>query len=207
MNNIFNSPPYDYFVLIPIIAKFTLSFLISMILSCSNDEDEDEDEDEDGNGIVKCGISTAFLTLVIQIVLGMIPNLIKTADVCDKLPNNVCKDLTFKSVGKALVDSTIAYSVGELLTVVLRFMPIIGPLLMSIGGIPIIGEYIGPQVDNIIWCIGFFIVYVVINIINATFTEKFCHPSEYLGKDIFDKIVFFIMLIIAIGLKLYKYYV
>ena len=198
--------PYDYFVLIPIIAKFILSFLISMILSCGGGEDGDGDGDDSVNS-GNCGINTIFITLAIQIVLGMIPNLIKTSDVCEKLPNNVCKDLTFKSIGKALVDSTIAYSVGELLAVILHFIPIIGPLLFSIGEIPFIGEYIGPQVDNIIWCVGFFITYVFINIINANFMDTFCHPSEYLGKDIFDKIGFIIMLIVAIVLKLYKYYV
>ena len=170
--------PYDKFVLIPIIAKFILSFLISIILGVED---------------------SIFITLIGQLVLGMIPSLIRASDVCNKFQNNVCKDLTFKSIGKALVDSTIANGVGELLPILLGFLPIIGPMISTISMLPIIGT----QFENIVWCMGFFITYVFINIINVNFMDKYCHP-DYLGKDIFDKIGFIIMLCVAFIVKIYN---
>ena len=170
--------PYDSFVLIPIIAKFILSLLISIIF----------------------GSDSIFLTLLVQLVLGMIPNLFRASEICSNLPNNICKDLTFKSIGKALVDSTIANGVGDLLPLVLGFLPIIGPIVSTINNIPIIGS----QFENIVWSIGFFITYIFINIINVNFMDKYCHPSEYLGKDIFDKIGFIIMLCVAFIVKIYN---
>ena len=129
----------------------------------------------------------------------MIPSLIRASDVCNKFQNNVCKDLTFKSIGKALVDSTIANGVGELLPILLGFLPIIGPMISTISMLPIIGT----QFENIVWCMGFFITYVFINIINVNFMDKYCHP-DYLGKDIFDKIGFIIMLCVAFIVKIYN---
>ena len=171
--------PYSPFVMIPIISKFILSFLISMILGVED---------------------SIFITLAIQLVLGMIPNLIRASEVCEaELQNNKCKELTFKSVGKALVDSTIANGVGELLPIILGFLPYIGQILSVIFMIPTIGTI----VENIIWCIGFFITYVFINIINVNLMDKYCNP-DYLGKDIFDKIGFIIMLCITFITKIYN---
>jgi len=176
--------PYTEFVMIPIISKFILSFLISMIFGCG-----------DGDGI-----SSIFITLAIHLVLGMIPNLIRAAKVCEaELQNNKCKELTFKSVGKALVDSTIANGVGEVLPILAGFLPYVGKPLSLMYEVPGIGTII----QNIIWCMGFFITYVFINIINVNFMDKYCNP-DYLGRDIFDKIGFIIMLCITFITKIYN---
>lgn len=171
--------PYDNFVLIPIIAKFILSLVLSIILGIDDN---------------------MFITLAGQLLLGMIPSLIRASDVCDKFQKSPCKDLTFKSIGKALVDSTIANGVGELLPMLLGFLPIIGPMISTISMLPIIGS----QFENIVWSMGFFITYVFINIINVNFMDKYCKPAEYLGKDMFDKIGFIIMLCATIGVKIYN---
>jgi hypothetical protein len=85
--------PYDNFMWIPIIFKFLLSFLIPKFLELFYDDPSD---------------TTIFIYIfIIQLFIGMIPNLIRTYKLCNNLP--------FNSFGKAFVDSTIANGVGELL--------------------------------------------------------------------------------------------
>jgi len=169
--------PYDNFMWIPIIFKFLLSFLIPKFLELFYDDPSD---------------TTIFIYIfIIQLFIGMIPNLIRTYKLCNNLP--------FNSFGKAFVDSTIANGVGELLPFILGWMPFIGFFLTIIGYIPIIGE----QIENILWSISFFSGYVLVNMVNANNLGKFCN-SDFLGRDFMDKFGFFVMLFLTLFIKVFN---
>lgn len=174
--------PYDTWMYIPIIAKFLLAFLVPLFLNLFYDAEEEEEASD----------TTIFLTtFIIQLVLGMIPNIIRTF--------NVCNQITFNSLGKAFVDSTIANSIGELLPLVLGWLPYIGQVVSIIQMIP----YVGEQFDNILWGVGFFIGYVFINMINVDNMGAYCNTG-FFGKDIFDNIAFIVMLCITLFVKVFN---
>jgi len=167
--------PYDIFIWIPIISKFLLSFLVPIFLELFYDEPSD---------------TMIFLSIfTIQLFIGMIPNLIRTYNLC----NNT---LSFNSFGKAFVDSTIANGVGELLPFILGWMPFLRFFLTGIGMIPFIGE----QVENILWSISFFFGYVFVNMVNTNNLGKYCN-TDFLGRDYMDKFGFFFMLFVTIFIK------
>lgn len=169
--------PYDNFMWIPIIFKFLLSFLIPKFLELFYDDPSD---------------TTIFIYIfIIQLFIGMIPNLIRTYKVCNNLP--------FNSFGKAFVDSTIANGVGELLPFILGWMPFIGFFLTIIGMIPVIGE----QIENLLWSVSFAFGYIFINMVNANNLGKFCN-SDFLGRDFMDKFGFFVMLFLTLFIKVFN---
>ena len=172
--------PYDVFMWIPIVAKFILALLVPLLLGLFYDEDDEPSD------------TVLFLTtFILQLILGMIPNL--------KRASELCQELSFNSFGKAFVDSTIANATGELFPFILGWLPFIGIGMSIIGMIPIIGE----QLENIIWALGFFIGYVFVNMFNADNMEKYCKP-DFLGRDTFDKVGFFVMLGITIFVKVFN---
>jgi hypothetical protein len=169
--------PYDNFMWIPIIFKFLLSFLVPIFLEFFYDDPSD---------------TTIFIYIfIIQLFIGMIPNLIRTYKLCNNLP--------FNSFGKAFVDSTIANGVGELLPFILAWMPFIGFFISIIGMIPVIGE----QIENILWSISFFSGYVLVNMVNANNLGKYCN-TDFLGRDFMDKFGFFFMLFLTIFIKVFN---
>jgi hypothetical protein len=169
--------PYDNFMWIPIIFKFLLSFLIPKFLELFYDDPSD---------------TTIFIYIfIIQLFIGMIPNLIRTYKLCNNLP--------FNSFGKAFVDSTIANGVGELLPFILGWMPFIGFFLTIIGMIPVIGE----QIENLLWSVSFAFGYIFINMVNANNLGKYCN-SDFLGRDFMDKFGFFVMLFLTLFIKVFN---
>jgi hypothetical protein len=169
--------PYDNFMWIPIIFKFLLSFLIPKFLELFYDDPSD---------------TTIFIYIfIIQLFIGMIPNLIRTYNLCNNLP--------FNSFGKAFVDSTIANGVGELLPFILGWMPFIGFFLTIIGMIPVIGE----QIENLLWSVSFAFGYIFINMVNANNLGKYCN-SDFLGRDFMDKFGFFVMLFLTLFIKVFN---
>ena len=169
--------PYDNFMWIPIIFKFLLSFLIPKFLELFYDDPSD---------------TTIFIYIfIIQLFIGMIPNLIRTYNVCNNLP--------FNSFGKAFVDSTIANGVGELLPFILGWMPFIGFFLTIIGKIPVIGE----QIENILWGVSFAFGYIFVNMVNANNLGKYCN-TDFFGRDFMDKFGFFFMLFLTLLIKVFN---
>lgn len=171
--------PYDVFIWIPIISKFLLTLIIPVFLGLFNDDPSDR---------------TIFLSsFIIQIIIGMVPYLIRTYNTCNKL--------SFNSYGKAFVDSTISNGVGELLPFILGWLPFIGFALTLIGMIPVIGE----QIENVLWAISFFFGYVFVNMGNSNNIVAYCN-SNFLGRDAMDKFGFFAMLIITLIIKVFNEY-
>ena len=170
--------PYDNFMWIPIIFKFLLSFLVPIFLELFYDEPSD---------------TMIFLSIfIIQIFIGMIPNLIRTYNLC----NNT---LSFNAYGKAFVDSTIANGVGELLPFILGWMPFIGFFLSLIGMIPVIGE----QIENLLWAVSFAFGYIFVNMVNANNLGKYCN-TDFFGRDFMDKFGFFFMLFLTLLIKVFN---
>lgn len=165
--------PYDVYMWIPIIFKFLLASLVPMFLQLFYEEDDEPTE------------SIIFLcSFISQIVIGMIPNLIRTYKICNKL--------TFNSFGKAFIDSTIAIGFGELIPFIIGWLPFIGIIISIITMIPTIGE----QIENILWSISFFFSYVFINMMNGNNINKYCNTG-FFGKDYMDTYSFFFMLFIT----------
>lgn len=171
--------PYDIFMIIPIISKFLLAFLVPYFLNLFYDPEEDAEPSD---------VMIFITTFIVQLVVGMIPNIIRTS--------NLCKEIKFNSFGKAFIDSTIANSAGELLPFILGWLPFVGWGLTLIEMIP----YVGDQVVNILWAIGFCIGYMFINMFNA---DSIC-STGFFGKDNFDKFSFIIMLSITIFIKVFN---
>jgi len=181
--------PYDPYIFIPIWSKLLLAFFIPYLLNflylyIYSSEDSEEDTGPSDAAIFAT-------TFIIQLVIGMIPNIIRTGD--------LCKDLTFNSFGKAFIDSTIANSAGELLPFIIGWLPYVGNALSVVEMIPFIGD----QVINILWIIGFCVGYVFVNMVNADSMGSYC-KSDFFGKDIYDTFGFLVMLCITIFVKVFN---
>jgi hypothetical protein len=137
--------PLDYWMYLPIIVKFTLGFLLPIII------------DEDSETL------TMVVSLVIQLISVMIANLARRYMNCQQ-------NITVDSIGKATIDSTIALGMGEISSFVIPWLPFIGIFISLIELIPVIGQF----VDTILWSIGFLGAYVLINMFNQDDLDKFC---------------------------------
>lgn len=130
------SNPLDYWMIIPIVAKFIISFIIPFII------------DEESQ------ILTILVSFVLQLLTIMIANLGRR--------HVNCKSITVDSIGKAGIDSTIAHAAGDLTTFIIPFLPFIGLFFTIIEMIPIANQF----VESIVWSIGFILAYVLINMFN-----------------------------------------
>jgi len=167
--------PYDMFMLIPIISKFLLYYAINNFFDLFYDDVHVED--------------TFLISFIIQLVVGMIPYIIRA--------NRLCERVTLASYCKAFIDSTIANSVGELFPFMVSITPFIGIAFRIIEFIP----YLNTQVDNVLWSCGYFIGYVVVNMFNADDMYNYCNPKYY-GKNKLDIVGFCIMLFVTMTLKI-----
>lgn len=167
--------PYDGFMLIPIISKFLLNLALPEFFKLFSNDVEISD--------------TSISSFLIQLVIGMIPYIIRA--------NKLCKDITLNSYCKAFIDSTIANSVGELFPFIIKFVPFVGIVFRIVDWIP----YLNTQVENVLWTFGYFIGYIVINMINADDMHNYCNPQVY-GKNEYDGYGFIIMGFITVILKI-----
>ena len=167
--------PYDGFMLIPIISKFLLFLALPEFFKLFYEDVQISD--------------TSMSSLLIQLVIGMIPYIIRA--------NKLCKHVTPYTFCKAFIDSTISNSVGELFPFIIKFVPFIGIFFRIIDWIP----YLNTQVDNVLWSCGYFIGYIVINMFNADDMYNYCNPKYY-GKNGYDTVGFCIMLFVTMILKI-----
>lgn len=171
--------PYDHFMWIPIISKFMLAAFVPKILELFSEDPSD--------------IAILFSSLFIQLLINMIPNLVRRG--------NNCNSISFNSFGKAFVDGTIANGIGELIPFILGWVPFVGIFLSIIGMIPVIGDF----VDSIIWTLGYSLAYIFINMMNADKMQSYC-DTGFLGRMLSDKIAFFVLLILTILIKVFNEY-
>lgn len=165
--------PIDKIMLLPIISKFVIPFILPFII--------DDTENKILFGVV---------AFILQLLIIMIANLQRRY--------NDCKTITTNSVGKASIDSIIAFSVGDILPVIMGFIPFIGFAYNIVEMIPLIGNF----VDNIFWGLGFAASYIIINMVNQENISEFC-KTPFTGNAQ-DKIPFFISLITLLGINIYN---
>ena len=168
------SDPVDKIMLLPIIAKFIIPFILPYMI---------DDEDH--------ALLFSIVSFTLQFLTILVANLTRRYYTC----NNT---ITTDSIGKAGIDSTIAFGMGELVPFVIGFIPVIGLAYSIIEMIPYIGDF----VHQIFWSLGFAGTYVIINMFNQDDINKFC-STPFTG-NIQDKIPFFISLIILIGINVFN---
>jgi len=171
--------PYDNWMWIPIISKFVLASLIPMFMELFFEEPSD--------------IAILFTGLFMQLLINMLPNIIKRY--------KDCGNITFNSVGKAFVDGTIENAIGDLLPFVLGFVPFVGIGLTIIEMIPFFGGF----TDSIIWSLGYAITYIIMNMFNGYELNKYCNTG-FFGMIPSDTIAFIVLLIITILIKVFNEY-
>ncbi len=162
--------PVDKIMLLPIIAKFIIPFILPYII----------DEDSE--------MLTSIVSFILQMLMIMVANLTRRYDNCNG-------EITIDSIGKAGIDSTIAYGIGELVPFVLGFLPVIGVVYSVIEAIPVIGDF----VNQIFWSIGFAGTYMVINMFNQDNMVKYC-STPFTG-NVQDKIPFIFAVIMIVGIN------
>lgn len=171
--------PYDWFMLIPVIAKFLLATIIPKLLSVFYNEEEDEEP----------GDTAIFITsFIIQILINMIPFLIRMI--------NICKKFEFNFIGKSIVDGTFASFAGIIIPIILGFVPFVGTFLSIIEYIPVIGDF----ANDIIWSFGFIFAYVIVNMFNGDDIKEMC-ATGFFGKNKFESTAFFVVFILTLIIK------
>ena len=153
------SNPVDKMMLLPIIAKFMIAIILPYIIN------------KDNNTIV-----FALVSFILQIITILIANLSRRYYSCNSITPN--------SVGKATIDSFIAYGIGDIVSFMMQYIPVVNIFYTIISMIPVIGKF----VDPIIWSICFSGTYVVINMFNQYDMEKFCSVPFF--GNIQDRIPF-----------------
>ena len=174
------SNPIDKIMLLPIISKFIIAFILPFII---------DDEDH----------STLFtiVAFVLQLLTIMVANLSRRYYNCTKdgKPDTESIGITFDSVGKAGMDSVIAFGMAEIVPTIISFIPFVGIAYSIIEMIPFIGNF----VHDIFWALGFAATYVIINMFNDTDLNTFCN-APFTGNTQ-DKIPFIVSSIAIILLK------
>jgi hypothetical protein len=165
--------PIDKIMLLPIIAKFLIPFILKYMID-KNDHK----------------ILFTIVCLIFQLLTIMVANLTRRWYNCkkDNKPDAVSAGLTVDSIGKAGMDSVIAYGIGEIMTMVIGFIPVIGSAYRMMQIAPVIG----PFVSDIVWVLGFIGTYIMINMFNAENLNKYC-STPFIG-NIQDQIPFLISL-------------
>jgi hypothetical protein len=172
------SNPLDYWMILPIIAKFIIPFIMPYII----------DEDSE--------MLTSIVSLVLQLLTIMSVNLIRRYNNC--VPPYAPNKITGDSIGKAAIDSTIAFGIGEISAFVIPWLPFVGIVITVLELIPVLGEF----VDTILWTLGFVASYVLINMFNQDDMNKFC-STPFTG-NLQDRIPFFISVIAIIATRVFN---
>lgn len=159
----------DYYILIPIFGKILLSIILPNIF--------------EARSII------LFTTIFTQLILQMIPNIIKIDKICD------C--INIKAIIKAFSDGSIAYSIGIIFPYLLQIIPMFSPILNVMYSIPIIGE-------SILWTLFYIISYILINMVNQEDKINWCKPTNIFGQNMTKDLFFSISLIFAILINIYE---
>jgi hypothetical protein len=162
------SKPVGYEVLIPIIAKFIIPFILPFMI-----------DNEEGESDTLISIITSIASIFVIVVIMMYRRWVN------------CESISLNSFGKATIDSVIANGFGNLMPIILGWLPYVGIVVT-------ICEYIfGDLTTNIFWSIGFTAAYAIINMLNQDNMNKYC-TSPFFG-DIKDRIFAGIAIAISIA--------
>ena len=159
---------YDWFMLIPIVAKITLPFILSKI-PLFKDEDGEFDDD-----------TYLYKFFLICSLVGAValPYLIRAFRNC----NTMTPSLFIRSCMNGLITSTAP----DILIFALGWVPVVGTVIDIMQELPFIGSFI----NNILWTVFFCGTYIITNMFNQGTPETMCNPG--LTGSIADKIFFVI---------------
>jgi hypothetical protein len=169
--------PYDWFMLIPIIAKILIALYFSNFLSYFIEEPSDN--------------TILIYSVIVQVIVNMIPFLIRMI--------TKCPSFSFNMIGKSFVDSIFTNFGGIILPIMLAYVPYLGKILEGLSFIPGVGE----KINITIWSIGYLFTYLIINMINGDNITKYC-DSGFFGKNGFETILFLITIVLTIIINIYK---
>ena len=105
------TPPYDWWMLVPIIVKFCIGLLVSSL-------------------VAEPGFFSAFIPLIIQLCVNVIPHYYRSVENCGA---------TFDHIGKAFLDGAIENGIGDIAPTILKFIPFIGAFFRLLSRLPLIG--------------------------------------------------------------------
>lgn len=176
-------PPYDTWMLIPIISKFVLGMFIAMFANMGSSLDIDDDDDQSGGGLM-----TSLVIVTIQLFMNTVPHFIRSYQLCDN--NNTTN--YFNLFSKAFTDGTIENGVATIAPTLLRFVPFIGIFFRILSNIPILGG----MMSKVIWSLVYAGCYVIINMINESKGQQLCNIDLFGIQS--DKIA----LVIFLGISL-----
>ena len=152
------TPPYDYFMLIPMITKMIGGFIVD------NYFDD--------------GLLASVLPFIIQLVATTIPHVLKSFKWCSNtgtLDGIKWESIKSNLLTKAFIDGVIENGVADITPVVISFLPFIGIVVTVIEYIPIIG----PLAEHVMWCICYAGAYMVLNMYNGRDRNAFCNIPEF----------------------------
>jgi hypothetical protein len=161
----------DNYMLIPIFGKILLNIFIPKFFNS--------------------GSAILFTTMFLQLILNMIPNIMKMDEQCD------C--INFKGVSKSFSDGTISYGFGIVGPYLLGMIPFLTTTLTLINSFPLIG-------DSLLWAIFYTFGYIFINMQNQDDKKNWCKPPLIFGRNMSDNLFFWIFLISSIFLNITQGY-
>lgn len=154
-------PPYDYFMLIPIVSKIVISFFGSWLVE-------------------EYGFIASMFILLIQLALTATPHIIRTYKDCK---NGKIGGINYL---KAFLDGTIENGISDVFPIILGFLPFVGLLVNILESLPIIGNIS----NDIIWSIGYISCYVIINMINGIdINTLLCNIKTISIRDIITSVI------------------
>lgn len=160
-------PPYDWYMLIPIIAKLLIGFFASTLIE-------------------NYGMTVSFFLLILQLGLTSLPHILRTLRGCKE------KSFAFTAIHflKAFIDGSIENGISDILPTILQFIPFVGTFLGILEMIPVLGD----MTYELIWIIGYVASYVIVNMVNqaSSFNNQICNLKSFsniLTTDIIAVIV------------------
>jgi len=164
--------PIDKIMLLPLIARIVALFALNSI-----------------------GINSPLLFILINLLINLSTILI--ANISRRYYNCEKEGITTDSIGKAIIDSTIAYAISEVSPIIISYLPFIGGIYELLG----LFTQNGNIIDGIFSNMGFAVSYILINMFNQDNIDQFCNTP--FGGNYVDRIAFFISIIVIFLTKIY----
>jgi len=166
-------PPYDWYMLIPMIAKIVIGLFAATLIK-------------------NYGMAVAFFLLLLQLGLTSLPHILRTLRGCKE------KSFEFTAIHvlKAFIDGSIEHGIADILSTVLQFVPFFGLFLSILKMIPVIGNI----TNEFIWILGYVSSYVIINMVNqaSSFNAQICNLKSFGDIAISDKITVVVAWVVSL---------
>ena len=138
----------DKYLFLPIMFKFYSPYIFSLI------------------GMDPHTYQYAFVTFIIQVILGMLSNISRRSSMCPG-------DLTVNALGKTFMDAAIANNIGELFVYIFTKLPGLNSMNDN--------SNISINLISIYWSIGYAFTYIINNMYNEYNAKNYCGLS-FLGN-------------------------